>query len=96
MVYINMEFSHVHLVIFGGKPEYCEIPDGIRNLPNGRSVWKKKHFFRISCSISKKMVPISINLKKSIEFFTASTLLKVNLLTYLYYLFQFFFYQEHS
>ena len=33
MVHINMVFSIDHLVIFGGKPENCEIPDSFRENP---------------------------------------------------------------
>ncbi len=33
MVYINMVFSLGHLVIFGGKPENCAIPDSFRENP---------------------------------------------------------------
>jgi hypothetical protein len=33
MGHINMVFSIDHLVIFGGKPENCEIPDSFRENP---------------------------------------------------------------
>ncbi len=33
MVYINIVFSLGYLVILGGKPENCEIPDNFRENP---------------------------------------------------------------
>jgi hypothetical protein len=44
MVYINMVFSLGHLVIFGGKPENCEIPESFRDMVTSAGLGFKKRF----------------------------------------------------